>query len=225
MRLLHCTDFHFVQPWFEWLARQASEFDVVCLSGDLLDLDVHLRVHPREQVRWITAWAQTFPGTLCLCSGNHDTVSGIALLENAHWMHRLKRPTVAVDGDVIAVDDFQIECVPWSGIPVASPSADIALVHAPPAGTLTSLSQRERRDFGDPELADLLLRMADAPSLLLCGHIHWPSRWYDRRGRTLILNPGCLPTDPWPAHIELDLDKRTALRRAHNRNEQRVSLR
>jgi hypothetical protein len=27
MRLLHVTDFHFREPWFHWLAAQATNYD------------------------------------------------------------------------------------------------------------------------------------------------------------------------------------------------------
>jgi hypothetical protein len=38
MRILHVSDFHFNKRWFDWLATQAPECDLICHTGDFLDL-------------------------------------------------------------------------------------------------------------------------------------------------------------------------------------------
>ena len=53
MPLLHVTDFQFDRPWFDWLARVAPEYEVCCLSGDLLDLLSDWDVSPTRQVLWV----------------------------------------------------------------------------------------------------------------------------------------------------------------------------
>ncbi len=38
MEILLCADLHSNGAWYEWLVDQADSFDVVAVSGDLLDI-------------------------------------------------------------------------------------------------------------------------------------------------------------------------------------------
>jgi Icc-related predicted phosphoesterase len=38
MRLLLTADLHYRIHWFRWLIEEASNFDLVCIAGDLLDM-------------------------------------------------------------------------------------------------------------------------------------------------------------------------------------------
>jgi Icc-related predicted phosphoesterase len=38
MKLLLTGDLHYRIHWFRWLIEEAPNFDLVCISGDLLDM-------------------------------------------------------------------------------------------------------------------------------------------------------------------------------------------
>ena len=99
MRLLHVTDFHFREPWFHWLAAQATNYDACCLTGDMLDMFPGSRIGLRTQARWVRDWLREFPGQLYACTGNHD------------WWpsdHRV------VDNDAANADCYNDDAVPES---------------------------------------------------------------------------------------------------------------
>ena len=79
LTILHVTDLHFHQAHFEWITQQLNTFDILCLSGDLIE-------HPRElgQIEWVSAWLNTLSKPTFICSGNHDiekeTISNEELL-------------------------------------------------------------------------------------------------------------------------------------------------
>ena len=115
MKILHLSDLHLNRAWLAWAQEQAAQYDLVCVSGDLLDM------FSRQGHFWgvlvIKRWAESFPGNLALCSGNHDGSSPeqipdtgllpiltaedrreaekLLLLER--WMDALERPSVVTD--------------------------------------------------------------------------------------------------------------------------------
>jgi Icc-related predicted phosphoesterase len=75
MKILITSDFHFRKKWFEWLTQEAPKYDLVCLSGDLLNL--FDKITPRiDQIQWVVqTWKPQFAATktlLAISSGNHD---------------------------------------------------------------------------------------------------------------------------------------------------------
>ncbi|QDE29816.1 metallophosphoesterase [Shewanella polaris] len=36
MKILHLSDLHFIQKHFDWITQVQDDFDVICLTGDLL---------------------------------------------------------------------------------------------------------------------------------------------------------------------------------------------
>lgn len=115
MKILHLSDLHLNRAWLAWAQEQAAHYDLVCVSGDLLDM------FSRQGHFWgvlvIKRWADGFPANLALCSGNHDGSSPdripdtgllpilsaedrreaekLLLLER--WMEALERPGVVTD--------------------------------------------------------------------------------------------------------------------------------
>lgn len=115
MKILHLSDLHLNHAWLEWAKVQHPSYDLVCVSGDLLD------IFSRKGHFWgvlaIKSWADRFPTALALCSGNHDASSPdripdtgllpilpdgdrraaekLLLLER--WMDALDRPAVVTD--------------------------------------------------------------------------------------------------------------------------------
>ena len=115
MKILHLSDLHLNRTWLHWAQQQAAHHDLVCVSGDLLDM------FSQKGHFWgalvIKRWAESFPANLALCSGNHDGSSPeripdtgllpilgaedrreaekLLLLER--WMDALERPGVVTD--------------------------------------------------------------------------------------------------------------------------------
>lgn len=224
MRILHTSDFHFRQDWFDWLSRKASGFDACCLSGDLLDmLDFGTAQGMASQIRWVTEWAKAFPGRLHLCSGNHDwwvedRIKGWSFsfttstdpMADGKWVQQLRRPGVWVDGDASNLDGYSILCQPWvgglgMGCDTGLPS--IVLAHAPPTGLPVSFNF-DGNDIGDFE-TDETVRLLPAGSIVLSGHVHTPRRWQAERRGVLCFNPGVGSNDE-PNHIIIDTTRRMA---------------
>lgn len=212
--ILHTSDFHFRKEWFEWLAKQASNFDACCLSGDLLDmLDFGTTQGMATQVRWVEKWAKGFPGQLYVCSGNHDwwvEEKGTNPMADGRWIQGLRRPGVWVDGDANAVAGYSILCQPWVGglgqiYDAGVPS--IVLAHAPPTGLPVSCNY-EGGDIGDFE-TDGTLRELPAGSLVLSGHVHSPRHWHAERRGILCFNPG-VSSHHEPNHIIIDTERHSA---------------
>jgi Icc-related predicted phosphoesterase len=115
MKILHLSDLHFNQTWLDWATHKATNYDLVCVSGDLLDM------FSRKGHFWgvitVKKWTERFPTNLALCSGNHDGSSPdripdtgllpmlqaedrreaekLLLLER--WMDALERPGLITD--------------------------------------------------------------------------------------------------------------------------------
>ncbi|MBW7893747.1 MAG: metallophosphoesterase [Opitutaceae bacterium] len=207
MRILHVTDFHYHQPWFDWLSRNAVDFDAVALTGDLLDLSKREPIE--RQIAWVQHWIREFPGQLMICSGNHDALEG----DSAAWLARGATNKVLVDGQHLALGAWSFEAVGWGSLPSCGGENQIALVHCPPEQAETAIHLDEATDWGDFELHELLVRGPAAlrPRLVLSGHVHRPRRWYHRFGRTWSFNPGVGVHREVPNHIELDLERGIAI--------------
>jgi Icc-related predicted phosphoesterase len=116
MKILHLSDLHLNRTWLEWSKVQAPHYDLVCVSGDLLDM--FSRQVPLYGMVVIKEWADEFPGRLALCSGNHDGNDPVMtppahllprlgvkdrrhaekLMLQERWMDALARAAVVTDG-------------------------------------------------------------------------------------------------------------------------------
>ncbi|HWL15672.1 MAG TPA: metallophosphoesterase [Opitutus sp.] len=205
MTLLHVTDFHFNQRWFDWLLHRAPPHDVVVMSGDLLDLT---RATPqRRQIEWVSAWLRDFPRPLSLCSGNHDLEwdSERGRWRPAYWLREVVNPLVWTDGQRVSLDGVSMLNLGATSQPKGG-HADVWVVHAPPAGTLVAATATGD-DAGDPDLVAAVRRYA--PRLVLSGHVHSPLAWQAQSGGTLLLNPGYDPDAPFPNHILIQTESMT----------------
>lgn len=202
MRILHCTDFHCNEKWFEWLIRESVNFDLVCLTGDLLDLSPDRQL--AGQIDLITSMLHRISVPLAVCSGNHDSLAGGGVgLEHAAWLQDLRSENVWVDGDRFELDGFKLQCVAWLALELAAQPDEIWLIHAPPDQAPTGVN-RGGMDFGDFTLGEVC-RAGMGPWLALSGHIHNPQSWQAKVGRTWSLNPGCTEKSEVPNHIMIDL--------------------
>lgn len=202
MTILHVTDFHYQQRWFDWLLDQAPPHELLVMSGDMLDLAA--ATPQSKQIAWVSSWLNDYPGPLCVCSGNHDLewdAEGERLMP-AYWLRDLVNPKVWIDGQRVVLDGLSILNVGCTTRPKGG-EADIWVAHAPPAGT--SVSQRASGgDGGDPDLVAPLGRYV--PRLVLSGHVHHPRRWRHRVGSTLCINPGRSPNGPTPNYVLLNTE-------------------
>jgi Icc-related predicted phosphoesterase len=197
MIILHVTDFHFNQRWFDWLLHRAPPHDLVVMSGDMLDLSAP--TPHQKQIAWVSQWINAYPRPMCLCSGNHDLEwdAEIERWTPAYWLRQLVNPNVWIDGQRIELNRRSILNLGCTTRPKGG-AADIWVVHAPPTKTLVS-ARANGREAGDPDLVEAVRR--DAPLLVLSGHVHDPLHWRDRRDTTLFLNPGRSPDTEFPNHI------------------------
>lgn len=192
MEILHVTDLHFNQHWFEWIANQQNNFDVFCLSGDFLEpaSDVALS----SQIEWISGWMKNFQKPLFVCSGNHD----IEEEENEEWLNKVSN--IYSDNTITTLDGVKFGCVPYIGGDFLEfCDCDILLSHVPPAKTDTS-TDKKNQDWGDRELLRLLKSKLLAPKYLLCGHMHNPINIKTTLHGTIISNPGSNAKQKIPLH-------------------------
>jgi Icc-related predicted phosphoesterase len=187
VRILHLADLHGRLLWFEWAVKAAPNFDLVALSGDLLDRE--------EDAPAVAAVLQQVATPLAVCSGNHEGEIGTA------WI--APRPKLWRDGESFPLGGWRFRCIPWGEPLPAAAGREIWIVHAPPRGTRPSCT-RFGIDHGDLEFAQLC-RRGQGPALALCGHVHEPAQWSGSSGPTQVVNPGCMPDSPVPVHNLVDL--------------------
>jgi len=209
MRILHCTDLHASDAACRWIVEQSPGYDLVCLSGDLLDLNPYRL--PAGQIERVVARIRQITVPVAICSGNHDHFAAYDdRLADAKWMQDLRRPLLWLDGDIFEIEGYRFRVFPWMGaVPPAAGPDEIWLMHAPPDLSPVSLA-RGGGDFGDFALGELC-RSGAGPRLVLSGHVHDRVSWVSKVGRTWCLNPGCDPGAEIPHHIVIDLSRSRAV--------------
>lgn len=197
MTILHVTDFHFNKHWFDWLLHRAPAHDVTVMSGDLLDLEN--ATPQRRQIAWVSDWLGRYPRPLCVASGNHDLEwhDRTERWMPAYWLRFVANPNVWSDSQRVSLDGTSILNIGCATRPKGG-EADIWVVHAGPTNTLVS-ARASGGDGGDPDLNASVSR--HAPRLVLCGHVHDPVQWRQRKGATLLLNPGHTAGAEIPNHL------------------------
>jgi Icc-related predicted phosphoesterase len=222
MRILVVSDLHYTLKQLDWVTSSASDYDLVVIAGDLLDISS--LVAPDAQIAMVLEYLARVAATtqLVVCSGNHDLDDVNALDERAAvWLERAVDAGVVVDGARLDTEHLLVTvCAYWDG-PLSQAqvgeqlAADQELVgdrlwiwayHAPPDNSRTSWTGK--RYYGDDVLNAWIERYS--PAVVLCGHVHTSpfvdgGGWHDRIGSTLVLNAGT-QIGPVPTHIELDTD-------------------
>ena len=226
MKVLVSADIHYALRHYDWLVSVATDFDLVVLAGDLLELSSS--VDRRAQIVVVRAYLEQLAQKTCLavCSGNHDLDLIDATGEQvADWMRDLRDLGVNTDGTTLRIDRTLITICPWWDGPVtrdaigaqlAQASGEprdrwIWVTHAPPDDS--PVSWGGKRSFGDAELTRWIA--AYGPDIVLSGHVHQSpfvtgGSWADKIGESWVFNMG-QQIGSWPAHIILDLADRTAL--------------
>jgi predicted MPP superfamily phosphohydrolase len=110
MKLLITADLHFRIHWFRWLIEQAPNFDLVCVTGDLLDMfKSETRMEQaREITRLIRELADIVP--VAVCSGNHDNAGRLVSHDRAsvyEWFIDLAtHPNIITDGSTRKLENL-----------------------------------------------------------------------------------------------------------------------
>lgn len=162
LEILHVTDLHYQKKLYRWIAKVEDQFDLICLTGDLLD--ERANDSGKKQIRYLKRWLAERKTPVIICSGNHDYVKG-----SIDWMQNLPYG----DGDIHAILGLKIASIP-EDCRDFSPyyDCDIILHHYPPKGTPTAFHRKKGKDVGSKRLARELPQFRC--QLLLCGHAHRP---------------------------------------------------
>ena len=193
MKILHITDLHFNKHWFEWISTQQDKYDVFCITGDFLEDSKEETLI--EQIEWITQWMKAFTKPLFICSGNHD----IEELENEDWF--LKINNVYSDNTLKTIDGIKFGCIPYIAPEFYEfDECDVILYHLPPSNTKTSVHSKTGEDWGDKEFYRNIKKGILSPKILLCGHMHYPTKTIDKINNTTIYNTGVDKLKKVPNH-------------------------
>ena len=208
--ILHVTDFHKSERWFQWLISVSYRYSLICLTGDIMDLNP--QVPHAGQLETILPLLRCIRAPLALVSGNHDSVAFAGpRFEHARWLGEIRRENVWVDGDSFEFSKHLFRCIPWNGtLPVAGPN-EVWLHHAPPGQAKTAIS-RGGCDFGSFDLGEHL-KEGLGPRLILSGHVHDPVSNSARMDRCWSLNPALAANSPTPNYFEINLEEGIAVRR------------
>jgi predicted phosphodiesterase len=208
MRILHVSDFHYRKPWFDWLATQAPECDLICHTGDFLDL--FSKVPVPTQIRRVAEWLSRVRKPLIFCSGNHDIEANGG--QAGAWLRGLLSPFAWGDGTTMSRGGVTLVSSGWGTPCRLGGPVDVLLRHAPPAGCATAVSRVDGQDWGDFNLGEDLRTGLLPAGIVLSGHQHAPRSWHARCGAAVSLNPGFNAGAGVPNYILLDLAGRRMAR-------------
>ena len=234
MKILLVSDLHYALKQFDWTMAAASQFDLVVIAGDHLDVSGHVEGH--VQIVVILKYLRRLMSStrLIVSSGNHDLDTREAHGEKiARWMTKVRDLGIPTDGDTVSHGNALITICPWwDGPNTMRPVQEqierdartakdkwIWVYHAPPDGSPTSWDGR--RHYGD---AELLTWIKDyKPDIVFCGHIHQApfqqgGSWMDRIGPTWVFNCG-QQLGPTPTHLIIDMEERRATWNAFDTSE------
>ncbi len=225
MRLLVVSDIHYSLRQYDWLMRTSSDFDLVVIAGDVLELASYVDLDTQASVvgRYFRKICANVP--LVVCSGNHDLLEDCNGDRSAEWLEELGIPGLVVDGGIFETDELRILTFPWSEtaeeeekvsrwleeqIDMDDPRAVFWVHHAPPKGAKTSWNGN--RDFGDSSLAGWIDEYA--PDVVFSGHVHNApyyepeGSWIDKIGNTIVINGG-RQIGERPATVEFEVENGT----------------
>lgn len=221
MKLLFLADLHFSLKQYDWVVAHATEYDLIVIGGDLLDLSSSLDLDTQITVveKYFSVLTKT--SKLAVSSGNHDGDTRNAADESvAQWLQDSRAEGLYVDGDSFDFLNARITVCPWwdgelsrneiqSQLEREAASVRgrwIWIHHAPPEGASTCWNGR--KFIGDEFLRKWIERFQ--PDMVLSGHIHdapfcKAGSWVDRIGRTWVFNTGRQPGAP-PTSLTIDFD-------------------
>jgi len=225
MRILLVSDLHYSLRQFDWVVEAASDFDLVVIAGDHLDVSSSVELDAQTVVilRYLELIGRSTH--VLVSSGNHDLTGDDPRGERAAlWLVDARSGGALVDGESLRIDDVLITICPWWDGPAGRAVVDEQLAvdaarrparwmwvyHWPPFGSPTCWTGSKH--YGDPDLSRWIEQ--HHPDVVLTGHVHEPpfkpdGSWCDLIDGTWVFNPG-RQSGPVPTRIELDLDAGTA---------------
>jgi Icc-related predicted phosphoesterase len=226
MKCLLVSDLHYTLKQLDWLDRVATDFDVVIMAGDHLDISSAVALEAQIVVMLKYLQRVGSRARLLVSSGNHDLNGRDENGEKtARWMARVRQLGVVTDGDAVEVGGTLFSVCPWWDGPIARGLVDAQLArdaqrakqawawvyHAPPSESPTSWAGT--RHYGDDSLIAWIRRYR--PTMVFAGHIHQsPFRadgsWVDRIDDTWVFQPG-RQIGPVPTHVIIDTEAGRAM--------------
>lgn len=183
MKILHATDLHFVKPWYDYLLSIEKDYDVVCITSDLVDGNDPKGID--YQIKQVETMLQCFKKPLFVCSGNHD----VGLAYDEYWLEGVSG--VFGDNFVQTINGITFGCAACINTQYATLSnCEVLLSHYPPAYTKASC-ELGGGDYGLEKLYNAIAKGVIAPKIVLCGHVHKPKKNVCKFKNTTIYNPGC----------------------------------
>ena len=226
MKCLLVSDLHYNLHHYDWLTDVASNFDVLVIAGDLLD--VSSPVSPQAQISVVLSYLNELKDltNLVVSSGNHDLNSRNENGEKyTKWFSECRKQGIVSDGDYYINEDVLFTVYPWWDGPdvkneiIKQLEIDsqreknkwIWVYHPPPADSPTSWNGRKH--YGDEDLLEWIEKYG--PDLVFGGHVHQApfsedGSWVDQVGKTLFFNPG-KQIGQFPTHIILDPERLEAV--------------
>lgn len=208
MKILHVSDLHAHGPWYAWLVQKAPKYDLICLTGDLVDFG-DVNGASDEQVDTVLNHLTQLQAPYALCSGNHDLIPEPGY-DTAQWTEPLRKKNVFLDRSVFWFQDYKFRCVPWCDPVPADAKDDFWLIHAPPYGAHTSIVPGGV-SFGCEELRDVCLS-GRGPRFALSGHVHESVGYWSMLHHTISLNPGKGNHPTVPNHVVIDMQAQRVTR-------------
>jgi len=223
MKILVLGDLHHRREWFAWVAEQAPAFDLVALTGDLLDF---FQGHRQEQKDFVLGWfaeeaAKGRP--LAWCSGNHDVTRN-----DFAWIDGLRFPSVVGDLETkffttASGEPFLVSSIPYQDRPMEAGEREvdelltegwkrrsemgwcpwIVLAHNPPIHTLVARAPGDV--CGSPKVRAWIEQFQ--PDYLLSGHLHQSPDLGSHQaelGQCQCINAGCVAKAVIPSHVVID---------------------
>ena len=207
LKVLHVSDLHFNQTQFEWAAEQSCNYDVLCVSGDLLDDSLNQLLSSKEQIEWIKQWTLTLSIPTFICSGNHDQIEvENDELPSARWLSRLKKDHLYLDGNIVDIGGFRFGCIPYE-----NPNfhhfrdCDVLLHHVPPSKL--KVAKQGGDDWGCQDIRAAIKFGELQAKYILCGHVHQPHARFSKFKNKIISNPGSTPSAEKPNFNSITLTK------------------
>lgn len=219
MKSLIVSDLHYRLPHYDWLLKEAHNFDMIIIAGDLLDAGA--LASPKAQITVTTKYLLKLNSItkLIVCSGNHDLDAKDSAGEKyAKWINGVCAAGIPADFKSIFIDGCLFSILPWWDGPVILEKIEqqiladstknkkmwVWIYHTPPENSPTSWDGKKSN--GDNNLNNWITKYQ--PDIVVCGHCHLSpfkneGSWVDQIDSTWVFNTG-MQIGPFPAHIILD---------------------
>ncbi len=234
LRILHVTDLHYHKPFYDWVMEQSKQYDVVCISGDLIGQEKFQSnlEDKHQQKNEITQWLERMTKPTFVCSGNHDVISDIeselnfnpddfdssiddadtndwseepVLVEKCTWLTNFSNKNIFSDNTIHSIKNIIFGVVPYNYNGSLSKYKNChVLLHHEPPAT-TATAIQNTIDWGNTELYQAIKNHIISPNYVLCSHVHQPNKTRSKINKTDIYNPGASFLQNIPKHNILEI--------------------